>query len=792
METLQPSPDSLSVGGMVEMLPIAPYTVLSGQRGVVLKFSDDKCDIRLDSGLELSSVSIHGVKKCNAGSDMTSPVQQFYAPMAGSADTTKAQLQAGRLKESLVRASAMQSTMPAWASLFWQSVKNECDLYGLDETVKKLLECHGYFGHGTTGPPRTDELKKGLQEIETLGVPAHGASLQNGGTLGQAGDPEHLQWHLRLPADLQRAAPELYRNIRAEGVASVRQWVNEQHPTLEQKQSPTYQDLFTTATIIDYELADCRSESSIMHKLATSDMLEIQLRKLGSFVYLRRTKDRAGAQRMLGVRAPGANADTAPKWMLDDANAFSKVEFQRVERGQKQNRHDGGSFVFRRWHKVCRKISWTWQRFWWWKGRWEEDRRWWGWQSHPRVRYGEELHSSTLPAGGEWGNYATAGAEMPHSWCVSARIHWWRPLVPFSFCPVQKDHNGRDSGHADCVGDRSVDFKCGGQRILWPRFWTNWTLETSPTSWLRLEPPLNAKWRWRLPGFWQGGAFLGLLRSLPGNAGGYTWQASNFSPIASLLKMPLDEWGYIKNDKVKQVPMIADRMVEPNTTKCIDMIAALPEDDAIYYQHEVNVVETNGKSDVLFKEIEEHYGFIGGTKQEYLRYLHRADVQQLWSWEPAEDVKAIAGISTVLKKDGYKQRKLIMQCAANYAFQDPTERANLGMAGGSALTRCHIPSDRMSVSACDEDAAFTMVRVPEWMRLWQAGPPVLAHQVFDLLPTSLQERFINRPHAMFPHAMLDWLWEARIVSTSWCVSIAAYRKNFVCTCESHAVRERPS
>lgn len=343
METLQPSPDSLSVGGMVEMLPIAPYTVLSGQRGVVLKFSDDKCDIRLDSGLELSSVSIHGVKKCNAGSDMTSPVQQFYAPMGGSADTTKAQLQAGRLKESLVRASAMQSTMPAWASLFWQSVKNECDLYGLDETVKKLLECHGYFGHGTTGPPRTDELKKGLQEIETLGVPAHGASLQNGGTLGQAGDPEHLQWHLRLPADLQRAAPELYRNIRAEGVASVRQWMNEQHPTLEQKQSPTYQDLFTTATIIDYELADCRSESSIMHKLATSDMLEIQLRKLGSFVYLRRTKDRAGAQRMLGVRAPGANADIAPKWMLDDANAFSKVEFQRVERGHKQNRHDGGA-----------------------------------------------------------------------------------------------------------------------------------------------------------------------------------------------------------------------------------------------------------------------------------------------------------------------------------------------------------------------------------------------------------------------------------------------------------------
>lgn len=340
-ETSHQPQDSLCVGGIVEMLPVAPYTVLSGQRGIILKVSDDKCDIRLDSGLELSSVSKHGVK-AGVTAEVTAPVQQFYAPMAGTADTSKAQLQAGRLKEALVRSSAMQSTLPAWASLFWQSVKNESDLFGLDDTVKKLLECHGYFGPGTTGPPRTDELKKGLQEIESLGVPAHGASLQGSGTLGQIGDPEHLQWHLRLPADLQRAAPELYRNIRSEGVASVRQWVNKQHPTLEQKQSPTYQDLFTTATIIDYELADCRSESSIMHKLATSDMLEIQLRKLGSFVYLRRTKDRAGAQRMLGVRAPGANADIAPKWMLDDANAFSKVEFQRVERGNKQSRSDGG------------------------------------------------------------------------------------------------------------------------------------------------------------------------------------------------------------------------------------------------------------------------------------------------------------------------------------------------------------------------------------------------------------------------------------------------------------------
>lgn len=124
----------------------------------------------------------------------------------------------------------------------------------------------------------------------------------------------------------------------------MRQWVNDQHPTLELKQTATYQDLFSAATIIDFELADCKSEAAIMHRLGTSDSLEIQLRKLGSYVYYRRTKDRIGANRMLGIRAPGSQTDIAPKWMLDDANLFSKVEWQRSERGNKMSRqHDHGS-----------------------------------------------------------------------------------------------------------------------------------------------------------------------------------------------------------------------------------------------------------------------------------------------------------------------------------------------------------------------------------------------------------------------------------------------------------------
>ena len=215
------------------------------------------------------------------------------------------------------------------------------------------------------------------------------------------------------------------------------------------------------------------------------------------------------------------------------------------------------------------------------------------------------------------------------------------------------------------------------------------------------------------------------------------------SATASLLKTPLDEWGYLRKSTVKQVPMIADRIKEPVDQSCIDMLEVLPEEDAIYYSTEKNVVDRNGKSEQLFKELEEQYGFIGGSKEEYLKYLHRPDVQYLWRWDNMDNIRAIAGVSTVLKKNQYDQRKLIMQCAANYAFQDPRDRADLGMGGGGALCRIRVPSDHIAASACDEDTAFTYVKVPEWMSAWQAGPPVRASEVLSLLPEDVKIRLSN-------------------------------------------------
>lgn len=339
----------LQTGMRVQLSGMHPYTSLGGQSGTITGFSAKGYALRLDSGLEIDGVQQTAMSPDQAGQTIVSDATatQNYAPFVPNTQTAKTQAQAQRLREALQKSSALQATTPDWPTLYWQAVKNEVELFGLDDEVKRVLMAHGYHGVGTIGAPRTDELKKALAELEQRGVPQHGAGGSLLSPLGDVNasmtDPENMSWHLRLPPDLQRAAPELYRNIRAEGVASVRQWVNDQHPAMEQRQGAAYQDLFTAATIIDYELAGCQNESSLMHRLATSDTLEIQLRKLGSFIYLRRTKEKAGALRMLGIRAPGTMTDIAPKWMLDDANSFSKVEWQRTERGNKQSRSEPGS-----------------------------------------------------------------------------------------------------------------------------------------------------------------------------------------------------------------------------------------------------------------------------------------------------------------------------------------------------------------------------------------------------------------------------------------------------------------
>ena len=116
--------------------------------------------------------------------------------------------------------------------------------------------------------------------------------------------------------------------MRAEGYQSIRAWVNDQFP-LDKRSLPQYAKMFTSATQVDFSAANCKNEAALMKLLATSDQLEIELRKLASFVHSRRTGDKQAALHMLAIRPPGMGADVAPNWLVDEASVHSKYEFQR-------------------------------------------------------------------------------------------------------------------------------------------------------------------------------------------------------------------------------------------------------------------------------------------------------------------------------------------------------------------------------------------------------------------------------------------------------------------------------
>ena len=162
------------------------------------------------------------------------------------------------------------------------------------------------------------------------------------------------------------------------------------------------------------------------------------------------------------------------------------------------------------------------------------------------------------------------------------------------------------------------------------------------------------------------------------------------------------------------------------------MLAALPPEEAAFYEAERQVVDPSGKSEILFNEIEDRYGFVGGTYTEYASYFARPDVKHLWDFETAENIRAVAGFSCVKKKSG-KLRKLLMQRSANYMLCDVRALASQGMLGGSALALLHSPSDDITAASFDESNAFTAVETPQWMWPWASVPPLRDQVVWDWL-----------------------------------------------------------
>ena len=86
---------------------------------------------------------------------------------------------------------------------------------------------------------------------------------------------------------------------------------------------------------MDFRVEQSRTfggQPAVDEMLATDDLVEVYLRRIAAYVYGTCTSDWSGANYIFAVKAPGSEIDVAPTWLISDATAFSKAEFQREDR----------------------------------------------------------------------------------------------------------------------------------------------------------------------------------------------------------------------------------------------------------------------------------------------------------------------------------------------------------------------------------------------------------------------------------------------------------------------------
>ena len=246
------------------------------------------------------------------------------------------QTQAERVLWLLSDKERTQTVNPYWSNLFWNEVASLEAQDPFEPDLRRLLAAAGYVGPGTAGPPK-GPLSAQLSALIASGAPPHGAGVAprqepGGGWLSSALGVVDDQWENRLPPDMARAAPEIYRSCRSAGASSIRMWLDRHYAGARNDTNPAWTDLWNAATRIDFAIARCSSSGEVAQLLASDDDLEIDLRRLAAEEYRARTGDACGANQMLAVKPPGVGVDLATGCLVNEITAHPEADHQRRER----------------------------------------------------------------------------------------------------------------------------------------------------------------------------------------------------------------------------------------------------------------------------------------------------------------------------------------------------------------------------------------------------------------------------------------------------------------------------
>ena len=208
---------------------------------------------------------------------------------------------------------------------------------------------------------------------------------------------------------------------------------------------------------------------------------------------------------------------------------------------------------------------------------------------------------------------------------------------------------------------------------------------------------------------------------------------------ASMLVRSLKD-AYITSQESKYVPFVADRIAEPPVgAASVNMLDVLPEEVACFYRDITLMFPQPEGRDMELRDLNRRFCKVLGHHHQYIVYLRRREVQDLFSLELPEDVLGAVSLAAVEKSSGDMLRKILMcvpfntlACTVQELIHKPPP---YGLLGCGALSQMRADDDLLAFGSADEGNAFTTVVAPALWRFWQAAPKV---RVGDLDPAWVQ------------------------------------------------------
>ena len=196
-----------------------------------------------------------------------------------------------------------------WTSKLWTVVASMVRRGELAPGLGTALEAHGYGGGdpARAGVPDLATLK---QTLATMGATVETTPVAQAPQLWSAGS----RYAQDLPAEVRRAGPEIYRNLRKSHV-SARDWLKQYYPDSTTAMGTQWVDLWGAAMAVDLRLQQsARAEgwAGVQETLATDDLVESHLRRLFSGVYGSKTGDWGSFDFMLAVQPSNLARDADP------------------------------------------------------------------------------------------------------------------------------------------------------------------------------------------------------------------------------------------------------------------------------------------------------------------------------------------------------------------------------------------------------------------------------------------------------------------------------------------------